>query len=66
MATPYVSGVHRAYFLAVKPLITKAMLELFIELTNQIFWTGYAQELAKSDPAVFQLEFDEFLNTHQN
>jgi len=42
------------------------MLELFIELTNQIFWAGYAQELAKSDPALFQFEFNEFLNTYNN
>jgi len=41
------------------------MLELFIELTNLIFWNGYAQELAKSDPALFQFEFNEFLNTYQ-
>lgn len=41
------------------------MLELFIELTNQIFWVGYAQELANSDPALFQFEFNEFLNTYQ-
>ncbi|WP_175403966.1 hypothetical protein [Mucilaginibacter sp. PPCGB 2223] len=41
------------------------MLELFIELTNQIFWDGYARQLASSDPALFQLEFNEFLNTYQ-
>jgi hypothetical protein len=40
------------------------MLELFIELTNQIFWVGYAQELAKSDPALFTFEFNEFLNAY--
>jgi hypothetical protein len=42
------------------------MLEIFIELTNQIFWDGYAQELAKENPTVFQLEFKEFLNTYNN
>jgi hypothetical protein len=42
------------------------MLELFIELTNQIFWMGYAQELAKSDPVLFRFEFDEFLNTYNS
>jgi len=42
------------------------MLELFIELTNQIFWVGYAQELAVSDPALFQFEFNEFLNNYNN
>lgn len=38
------------------------MLELFIELTNQIYWNGYAQELAKDNPAVFQFAFNDFLN----
>jgi len=32
------------------------MLEIFIELTNQIFWPGYAETLAKENPAVFQME----------
>ena len=42
------------------------MLEIFIELTDQIFWDGYAQRLATEHPAVFQLEFNEFLNTYNN
>lgn len=42
------------------------MLELFIELTNQIFWVGYAQQLAISDPALYQFEFNEFLNAYSN
>jgi len=42
------------------------MLELFIELTNQIFWVGYAQELAVSNPILFQFEFNEFLNNYNN
>lgn len=42
------------------------MLELFIELTNQIFWPGYAQELAKSDPVLFQFEYNEFLNQYSD
>jgi hypothetical protein len=42
------------------------MLEIFIELTDQIFWDGYAQQLAMDNPAVFQLEFTEFLNTYNN
>jgi hypothetical protein len=40
------------------------MLEIFIELTDQIFWKGYAQQLATDNPAVFQFEFNEFLNTY--
>lgn len=62
---PYVSIVHRASCLDGIILIAKTMLEIFIELTNQIFWDGYAQELAKAEPAVFQLEFNDFLNTYQ-
>lgn len=61
---PYVSIVHRASCLDGIILIANTMLEIFIELTNQIFWDGYAQELAKENPAVFQLEFNEFLNTY--
>ena len=41
------------------------MLEIFIELTDQIFWKGYAQQLAIDSPAVFQFEFTEFLHTYQ-
>jgi hypothetical protein len=42
------------------------MLELFIELTNQIFWVGYAQELASSNPELFRFEFNEFLNAYNS
>lgn len=38
------------------------MYELFIELTNQIFWEGYAEQLAEDNPAAFHQEFDNFLN----
>jgi len=40
------------------------MLELFIELTNQIFWDGYAEQLAKDNPADFQIELAEFVNCY--
>ncbi|MEZ2336844.1 hypothetical protein AB6735_14475 [Mucilaginibacter sp. RCC_168] len=40
------------------------MLELFIELTNQIFWKGYAEQLATENPAVFQIELAEFMNCY--
>lgn len=42
------------------------MLELFIELTNQIYWDGYAQQLAKDHPAVFQMELAEFTNSYNS
>lgn len=41
------------------------MLELFIELTNQIFWDGYAEQLAINNPAVFQMELADFMNCYK-
>lgn len=40
------------------------MYELFIELLNQIFWEGYAEQLAQTNPAAFQMEYAEFLNSY--
>jgi hypothetical protein len=40
------------------------MLELFIELTNQIFWEGYAQQLANENLAVFNSELNDFINNY--
>jgi hypothetical protein len=40
------------------------MLELFIELTNQIFWEGYAEQLAIENPAGFQTALTEFINSY--
>jgi hypothetical protein len=42
-----------------------AIIEIFIELTNQIFWEGYAEQLAKDNPAVFQMELAEFMNCYK-
>jgi hypothetical protein len=41
-----------------------AMLEIFIEITNQLFWEGYAEQLAKENPAGFQLELAQFINDY--
>lgn len=41
------------------------MYEQFVELTNQIFWQGYAEQLAQENPAQFQMELSDFLNTYQ-
>ena len=41
-----------------------AIIEIFIELTNQIFWEGYAEQLAKDNPAGFQMELAEFMNCY--
>jgi hypothetical protein len=40
------------------------MLELFIELTNQIFWEGYAHQLALEQPALYQYELAEFISNY--
>jgi hypothetical protein len=40
------------------------MYQLFIELTNQIFWEGYAEQLAKDNPALFQIELAEFADCY--
>jgi hypothetical protein len=42
------------------------MYELFIELTDQLFWEGYAEQLAADHPEQFQLEFNEFVNAHES
>ncbi|OKS86113.1 hypothetical protein RG47T_1563 [Mucilaginibacter polytrichastri] len=42
------------------------MLEIFIELTNQIFWTGYAEQLATENPAGFQMELAEFTKAYKS
>lgn len=41
------------------------MYEQFIELTNQIFWEGYAEQLAIENPARFQQELTDFFNLYQ-
>ncbi len=60
---PCISSTGSA-FLKTSHLKANTMLDLFIELTNQIFWDGYAQQLAKESPAIFQLEYNDFLTTY--
>jgi len=43
-----------------------AILEIFIELTNQIFGEGYAEQLAIDNPAAFQMELAEFANCYNS
>ena len=40
------------------------MIEVFTELLDQIFWEGYAEQLAKENPQAFNAEYNEFLNTY--
>ena len=42
------------------------MLEIFLELTNQIFWDGYAEQLAKDNPEAFNRELREFENLYNS
>jgi hypothetical protein len=42
------------------------MIEIFIELTNQIFWDGYAEQLAATNPAAFNMELAEFINQYNS
>lgn len=40
------------------------MLELFIEMTNQVFWEGYAEQLSAENPTVFQFRFGQFADSY--
>lgn len=42
------------------------MYELFVELTDQLFYEGYAEQLAKENPQAFQIEFNDFLNNYSD
>jgi hypothetical protein len=41
-------------------------IELFIELTNNIFWDGYAEQLSKENPARFNMELNQFFDHYGN
>ena len=41
------------------------MIKVFIEVTDQIFWKGYTEQLAENDPQRFQMELDEFLKQYK-
>ena len=65
LKTNYAPGISSGAFFMVSQKTAITMYEQFIELTNQIFWEGYAEALATENPAQFQLEFNDFLNTYQ-
>lgn len=60
------SGMMPEAFFMVSQKTVIPMYEQFIELTNQLFWEGYAEQLARENPARFQLELSDFLNTYQS
>ena len=40
------------------------MIELFIEFTDQIFWEGYAEQMAEESPQKFNYELTDFLTLY--
>ncbi len=38
------------------------LVELFTDFVDQIYFEGYARQLAESDPEKFDFELNEFLN----
>jgi hypothetical protein len=40
------------------------MIEEFIEIINQLYWDGYAEQLVKDDPEAFTNQYNEFLNNY--
>jgi hypothetical protein len=40
------------------------IIDLFIELTNQIFWDGYAKQLSIDNPKQFKHELNDFLTNY--
>lgn len=62
-------GILNPYQKAKAPLMITAikretMIELFMELTDQIFWKGYAEQLARENPADFQQGLNDFMNSY--
>lgn len=51
--------------LLINNLNFQRMYEQFIELTNQIYWEGYAEILAKEDPEKFRMELNDFLTNYE-
>lgn len=37
-------------------------IDLFVDFVDQIYFPGYAEQLAESDPEKFDFELNEFLN----
>lgn len=40
------------------------MYEVFIEQLNAIYWQGYAEQLAETNPQLFSFELNQFLNIY--
>ncbi|MFD2164528.1 hypothetical protein ACFSJU_19135 [Paradesertivirga mongoliensis] len=42
------------------------MIDLFMEVTDQLFWQGYTEQLSKDDPNRFSMELNDFLNNYNS
>jgi hypothetical protein len=42
------------------------MYEQFVELADQLFWDGCAEQLSRENPERFQFELTDFLNNYQD
>jgi hypothetical protein len=55
----------REHFFMVSQKKAIPMYEQFIELTDQLYWEGYAEQLAQENPERFSFELSEFMNNYQ-
>jgi hypothetical protein len=53
-------------YLKVSPQNQNAMYELFITMLDQLFYEGYAEQLAHDNPTAFNFEYQDFLNNYCN
>jgi len=63
---PFPKTLKGGIFKTLSNLNAMASIETFIELTNQIFWEGYAEQLAKDNPEAFTKELREFENLYHS
>jgi len=42
------------------------MIKIFIEVTDQLFWQGYTEQLSKEHPERFSLELNDFLDNYNS
>ena len=40
------------------------MYDVFISLLDSLYWEGYAENLSKENPELFNYELNEFLNNY--
>ncbi len=48
------------------PLNQTPLYDAWIELLNQIYWEGYAEQLASENPEAFASEYSTFSNHYQS